>query len=261
MRPRELARLLARKWRTARANPVALPYIAVMRTQEWFQRREARRLLHPETARALAPLNYYNQIGAILPTNATPLEVLELGCGPGRYVSILAALGHRVTGVDPLAFPFWEEIKRRWPETTLIPDVRAERVPFSDASFDSVVCVGALLYFDDPREALGELRRVLRPGGSFVLSAVNRGGRHQVVGLAARGGPFNVYSLEELTRILADCGLVVDEHFYYGWCPARLRGLWSFLYYTVVPRRLYDRLSAGVPEHARMLIVVRGRAV
>ncbi len=50
----------------------------------------------------------------------------------------------------------------------VVADIR--RLPFRDASVDTLVCLEVLEYVDDPASALGEMRRVLRPSGALVLS-------------------------------------------------------------------------------------------
>ena len=45
----------------------------------------------------------------------------------------------------------------------------AERLPFDNASFDTVVCAFSLCTIPSPAAALGEMRRVLRPGGRLLL--------------------------------------------------------------------------------------------
>ena len=45
----------------------------------------------------------------------------------------------------------------------------AEHLPFDDASFDTVVCALSLCTIPSPAAALGEMRRVLRPGGRLLL--------------------------------------------------------------------------------------------
>jgi SAM-dependent methyltransferase len=59
----------------------------------------------------------------------------------------------------------------------------AYQLPFPDASFDAVVCVRVLHYFEDPRPAILEFARVLRPGGVLVVEYANK--RH-LRGILAR---------------------------------------------------------------------------
>lgn len=48
-------------------------------------------------------------------------------------------------------------------------DGDAERLPFGDASFDTVLCALSLCTIPSPAAAVGEMRRVLRPGGRLLL--------------------------------------------------------------------------------------------
>ncbi len=50
----------------------------------------------------------------------------------------------------------------------------AFQLPFPDASFDAAVCVRVIHHFEDPRPAIAELARVLRPGGVLVLECANK---------------------------------------------------------------------------------------
>ncbi|MEE8396389.1 MAG: methyltransferase domain-containing protein [bacterium] len=49
----------------------------------------------------------------------------------------------------------------------------AEELPFRAASFDAVLCKGALDHFMEPRSTIGEIGRVLRPGGLAVIALAN----------------------------------------------------------------------------------------
>lgn len=50
----------------------------------------------------------------------------------------------------------------------------AVRLPFSDAEFDAVVCGFGVMFFSDKPKAFSEMRRVLKPGGTLVLSVWDR---------------------------------------------------------------------------------------
>jgi len=102
-------------------------------------------------------------------------QVLDVGCGPGVLVGPLVALGCEFMGVDPSPTMI-EEARQRWTGT---PGVRfetglAEDLDVPDASFDAVVCTGVIERVADDGRALAEMARVLRPGGSLLLSAPHR---------------------------------------------------------------------------------------
>jgi len=73
-----------------------------------------------------------------------------------------------VTGVDPFSFSDWELLNKN-PKINLLDKVFAENIPFPDQSFDYAVCLGALLYFDDPLKGLNEIFRVVKPGGKVII--------------------------------------------------------------------------------------------
>src|SRR5262245_26832447 len=57
-------------------------------------------------------LDHYSRI-ATWPGARLGNRILELGCGPGRYVALLSGLGCDVTGVDPHRFDSWTQIATR----------------------------------------------------------------------------------------------------------------------------------------------------
>ena len=92
------------------------------------------------------------------------VRVLDLGAGTGKLTAGLLDLGVDVTAVEPDP-AMRAELMRRLPDVPTM-DGRAESIPLRDASVDAVVAGQAFHWFDNP-EALGEITRVLRPGGVF----------------------------------------------------------------------------------------------
>jgi ubiquinone/menaquinone biosynthesis C-methylase UbiE len=97
-------------------------------------------------------------------------RVLEIGVGTGL------SLPHyppdvELVGVEPSA-PMRRRARRRAEqlgrEITLV-EASAEQLPFEDGSFDTVATLAVLCSVRDPAQALGEIRRVLRPGGRLVF--------------------------------------------------------------------------------------------
>jgi demethylmenaquinone methyltransferase/2-methoxy-6-polyprenyl-1,4-benzoquinol methylase len=92
--------------------------------------------------------------------------MLEAGGGTGRVSSLLVPLVGTLV-INDLSAPMLKEAQRKGPLHPVQSYV--ERLPFPDVSFDRVFAVDALHHFDDHHAAVGELLRVLRPGGRLVI--------------------------------------------------------------------------------------------
>ena len=96
--------------------------------------------------------------------------MLEVAVGTGLNVPLYEP-ELALTGVD-LSPAMLALARQRAAEAGRQVDLRegdAHRLPFDDASFDTVVCTFSLCNIPDLRGALTEMRRVLRPGGRLVL--------------------------------------------------------------------------------------------
>jgi ubiquinone/menaquinone biosynthesis C-methylase UbiE len=89
-------------------------------------------------------------------------EVLDLAAGTGKLTDGLLSIGLSVTAVEPDP-GMLAELARRLPSVTALSGT-AERIPLPDASVDAVLAGQAFHWFD-VNLALGEVARVLRPGG------------------------------------------------------------------------------------------------
>jgi SAM-dependent methyltransferase len=107
-------------------------------------------------------------------------HVLEIGAGPGRFTIELADLGASivVTDISPVQLRLNEEKvvearREHAVDARRLIDVRDLR-QLADASFDAVVAYGGPLSyaFDRAEAALGELMRVVRPGGVVLASVM-----------------------------------------------------------------------------------------
>lgn len=102
--------------------------------------------------------------------------VLDAGCGDGRLSVELARGGAHVIGLDHseamLAAAKTRAARCAVPVRLVAGDIR--ELPFARDGFDRVVVVTVLCFLTSARVAVGELARVLRPGGRLVLAELGR---------------------------------------------------------------------------------------
>jgi SAM-dependent methyltransferase len=91
-------------------------------------------------------------------------RVLEVASGTGHLAEAAIARGSIVVGIDVAANMV--ALARRRVPGAIFHEGNAEALPFEDAQFDFVFCCFGLLHFAQPAQALREMARVLRPGGS-----------------------------------------------------------------------------------------------
>ena len=99
-----------------------------------------------------------------------PRTVLDWGCGAGQMSDLLDR-----AGVTPTAFDYdsqradGERPLERYPRLVIRTSRDPVALPYADGSFDAVLSCGVLEHVSDPDGSLDEVRRVLRPGGSFYV--------------------------------------------------------------------------------------------
>ncbi len=122
----------------------------------------ALRALH----RAILDLTVTAQVG----------DLLDVGCGRGAFLKLLASRANRVVGVDIDANA--RQLARAELMLAGIPNCSLRkgdmyRLPFTDAEFNTIIIDDVLIDARKPVRALQEARRLLRPGGRlFILESV-----------------------------------------------------------------------------------------
>lgn len=98
-------------------------------------------------------------------------DVLEVAVGSGRNLPFYPA-GIRLTGIDlsPEMLAIARGRAAKLDRQVELREGDAHRLPFADASFDTVICTFSLCSIPDERRAIAEMHRVLRPGGLLVLA-------------------------------------------------------------------------------------------
>jgi ubiquinone/menaquinone biosynthesis C-methylase UbiE len=152
--------------------------------------------------------------------------ILDLACGPGLYARALAA-GHperTVIGLD-LSWPMlrYGAVKARRLAIENLAFVRGDAhiLPLKDGSVDVADCCGALHLFTDVPRVLGELARVVRPGGRLAIAAAWRS-EHRLAQCKAdldeRFWRLHYFRTGELEALLRRAGFTPAVH--------HAKGLW-----------------------------------
>ncbi len=104
-------------------------------------------------------------------------RVLEIGAGTGAISLRLHEAGHRLVAID-LSMPMLRRLLQRAGGSAPFPIVQADatRMPFPDRTFDGAIARWVLHLIPNWQDALAEIARTLRPGGTFL---VNTGGAFQ----------------------------------------------------------------------------------
>jgi 2-polyprenyl-3-methyl-5-hydroxy-6-metoxy-1,4-benzoquinol methylase len=151
---------------------------------------------------------------------------IDAGCGTGRLSRMLAAQGAEVVGVD--AAEDMLAIGRKIAASSAVGGrLKFQHVedvvhlPFAAGSFDGILCSSVLEYLADPLRCLREFARVLRSGGTLIVSIPNRNSivrrAHSVEYLLTRrlgsaGLPAymrhskNAFGMAEFRQLLTDTG-------------------------------------------------------
>lgn len=114
-----------------------------------------------------------------LSRDLTPGRALDVGCGCGRMVADLAGRGWDATGID-LSPRMIEEAQALLGRLGIGPDrarvlcAALDRADLPAGTFDLITAAGVLDYQPRDDEFLASLARLLRPGGTLILSARNR---------------------------------------------------------------------------------------
>ncbi len=145
-------------------------------------------------------------------------QILDIGCGDGQLTLRIADTGATVTGID--SSPQMVAAARE--RGVRAEEALAEKLPFSDGAFDAAFSNAALHWVRDHDAMLGEVHRVLRPGGRFVAEFGGHGNIAAIVvafaaalekhGFSGREENVNYYPTPAAyQRRLEQYGFKVDE--------------------------------------------------
>lgn len=96
------------------------------------------------------------------------VNLLDVGCGEGRFCRMTQGWGLKTTGLDPTR-ALLNRARELDPAGHYV-QASAEHMPFEAAGFDAVVSYLSLIDIPDYRAAIAEMARVLKPGGALLVA-------------------------------------------------------------------------------------------
>ena len=145
-------------------------------------------------------------------------KVLEVACGTGQGLGLLARTAKKVVGGD-IDKKLLEIAKAHYRDRHNIQFQRldAHRLPFLTDSFDVVIFYEAIYYLSEPQKFILEAHRVLKKGGVLIVCSANK----DCEGFNRSPYSYYYFSAQELFDLFQGNGFVNIELF--GDCPVEIK--------------------------------------
>ncbi|MDR2515939.1 MAG: class I SAM-dependent methyltransferase, partial [Spirochaetaceae bacterium] len=164
--------------------------------------------------------------GTPLRKSAPPPHVLDVGCATGALLLRLRDRGWRVTGVEISPSAEYARGER-------LLDVRSlplEENHFPGESFDLILASHLIEHLNDPGSFVREARRLLRPGGRFLVTTPNIAGfQARLFGGRWRSAIFDhlyLFSIRTLKAMLSGAGFAIEGVYTWGGIAAGAAPSW-----------------------------------
>ena len=156
--------------------------------------------------------------------------LLDVGCGTGWFSQEALKRGARVVSLDISCHIILQARQRVSAKYTA---ASALCLPLSNGSFDLVVSSEVIEHTPEPRQAVKEMARVLKPGGILAMTCPNRAWKWLIdMSVLLRARPFRGYEnfpgFDELEEFIQDSGLLVEQHFGLHPWPFQIKPLWRW---------------------------------
>ena len=191
-----------------------------------------------------------------------PQRALDVGCGAGELSVALADRGFKVDAIDG-SDEMLSRVRNRGHANVRPSRGDVNTLAYDSGTFDLVVALGVLPWISSPRVAIGEIQRVLRPGGYAILTSDNRyrltflidprmnpPGRalkeaaRRVVGLPRYTGPHRYDAPRMIERLVREIGFHIESTRTIGFGP------FTFLGANVLPERAGIRIHHALQSLA-----------
>ncbi len=168
-------------------------------------------------------------------------DVLEVACGSGQGLGLLASTAHRCIAADYSDF-LLQKVAQHYHTRVPLLRLDAHDLCFKDASFDTIVLYEAIYYLKDPEMFVKDCNRVLRPGGTLLMCTANR----DLPDFNPSPHSYQYFSPQGFTHLLGGLDFKVEC---YGDCQVDdqdpLHRILSFVKKTVVRLNLMPKTMKG----------------
>ena len=140
------------------------------------------------------------------------MTVLDVGAATGKLLKMLST-DHKFegTGLD-ISSEMTRLARQTYPEFHFVTG-SAMALPFSDATFDVVICSASFHHFPDPVLFLQAVQGILKPGGKLVIAEIRIPVFHGIynwyIDTFSKEGDVKVYTVDELYGLLETAGFVL----------------------------------------------------
>lgn len=180
------------------------------RSRVYFDR-EAADYEHSADGRFVAPM--YAEV--LRQVRAAPgRSLLDVGCGPGSVLQLLADTELALWGID-LSEQMIAEARKRLGGRAQLAVGDAQQLPFAKGSMNMIVCNASFHHYPRPAAVLAEMARVLTPGGVLIMGETNPPLLLRLVLNPllrfSHSGDYHLYSQRELQRLLEENGFTLTH--------------------------------------------------
>lgn len=118
---------------------------------------------------AIRLTGWYKNVGKHALEGISPCSMLDVGCGTGFIMDMARQKGFNVKGIDPSEGMIEKAIEKYAFTKDEICKTTADKLPYSDESFDFVFASGSLIYVPNMIDTVTEMSRVLKTGGTLRI--------------------------------------------------------------------------------------------
>jgi len=132
--------------------------------------------------------------------------ILDVGCGGGININRMAKIAKKVYGVDYSieSVKLSREVNQDYVNEGKVEVLEGNvaSLPFEDDTFDIITAFKTVYFWPDIEKSFGEVKRVLKPGGIFLIGTESNGADNLPMKISQKLIDMTVYNDEELTSFL-----------------------------------------------------------